>query len=146
MFWRDGEGQPFGISSVQSLSPVCLSETPWTAACQASPSITNSWSPSKLTSIDSVMPSNHLILCRPLLLLPSIFPIIRSSPIQKGLVINSRLRLRNADDERPKAFYSDKDKEGGLFTLIFIHGCTGAQGEVTQWIVLLKLRAVTRWR
>ena len=51
--------------------------TPLTAACQASLSITNSWSLLKLTSIESVMPSNHLILCRPLLLLPSIFPSIR---------------------------------------------------------------------
>ena len=51
--------------------------TPWTAACQASLSITNSWSLLKLMSIESVMPSNHLILCHPLLLLPSIFPSIR---------------------------------------------------------------------
>ena len=53
------------------------SATPWAAAFQASLSITNSRSPLKLTSIESVMPSNHLILCRPLLLLPSIFPSIR---------------------------------------------------------------------
>ena len=53
------------------------SATPWTAACQASLSITNSWSLLRLMSIESVMPSNHLILCRPLLLLPSIFPSIR---------------------------------------------------------------------
>ena len=51
--------------------------TPWTAACQAFPSITNSRSLLKLMSIESVMPSNHLTLCRPLLLLPSIFPSIR---------------------------------------------------------------------
>ena len=51
--------------------------TPWTAACQASLSITSSQSPPKPLSIESVMPSNHLILCRPLLLLPSIFPSIR---------------------------------------------------------------------
>ena len=63
--------------SVQSLSCVQLFATPWMAACQASLSITNSWSPSKPMSIESVMPSNHLILCRPLLLLPSIFPSIR---------------------------------------------------------------------
>ena len=65
------------LSSVQSLSPVRLSATPWTAAHQASLSITNSQSLFKLMSIDLVMPSNHLILCRPLLLLPSIFPNIR---------------------------------------------------------------------
>ena len=61
------------ISSVQSLSRVWLFETPWTAAWQASLSITNSQSLLKLMSIESVMPSNHLILCRPLLP-PSIFP------------------------------------------------------------------------
>ena len=64
-------------SSVQSLSHVQLFATPWTAARQASLSIINSWSLLKLMSIDSVMPSNHLILCHPLLLLPSIFPNIR---------------------------------------------------------------------
>ena len=65
------------FSSVQLLSRVWLFVTPWTAACQASLSIINSWSLLKLMSIESVMPSNHLILCRPLLLLPSIFPSIR---------------------------------------------------------------------
>ena len=63
--------------SVQSLSCVRLFATPWTTACQASLSITNSWSLLKLMSIQSVMPSNHLILCHPLLLLLSIFPNIR---------------------------------------------------------------------
>ena len=66
----------YQFSSVQSLSPVQLSGTPWTVARQASLSITNSWSLPKLISIESVMPSNHLILCRPLLP-PSIFPSIR---------------------------------------------------------------------
>ena len=65
------------ISSVQSLSRVQLFATPWAAARQASLSITNSQSLLKLMSIELVMPSNHLILCRPLLLLPSIFPSIR---------------------------------------------------------------------
>ena len=63
--------------SVQLLSWVKLFATPWTAARQASLSITNSWSLLKLMSIESVMPSNHLILCHPLLLPPSIFPSIR---------------------------------------------------------------------
>ena len=62
------------FSSVQSLSYVQLFATPWITARQASLSITNSRSPPKPMSIESVMPSNHLILCRPLLLLPSIFP------------------------------------------------------------------------
>ena len=65
------------FSSIQSLNHVQLFVTPWTAARQASLSITNSWSLLKLMSIESVMPSNHLILCRPLLLPPSIFPNIR---------------------------------------------------------------------
>ena len=65
------------ISSVQMLSCVQLFTTPWTAACQASLSITNSWSLLKLMSIKSVIPSGHLILCHPLLLPPSIFPRIR---------------------------------------------------------------------
>ena len=65
------------FSSVQLLSHVRLFATPWTAACQASLSITNSRSPPKPMSIELVMPSKHLILCCPFLLLPSIFPIIR---------------------------------------------------------------------
>ena len=64
------------LCSVQSLSCVRLFVTPWTAACQASLSITNSRSLLKVMSIASVMPSNHLILCCPLLLPPSIFPSI----------------------------------------------------------------------
>ena len=64
------------LSSVQSLSRVQLFVTPWTTACQASLSITNSQSLPKLMSIESVMPSNHLILCHPLLL-PSVFPRIK---------------------------------------------------------------------
>ena len=64
------------FTSVQ-FSHVWLFATPWTTACQASLSITNSRSVPKLMSIESMMPSNHLILCHPLLLLPSIFPSIR---------------------------------------------------------------------
>ena len=65
------------LGSVQSLIRVRHSATPWTTACQASLSITNSQSLLKLMSIESVMPSNHLILCHPLLLPPSVFPTIR---------------------------------------------------------------------
>ena len=79
------------FSWVQSLSltvaHVWLFVTPWTAALQASLSITNSRSLPKLMSIESVMPSNHLILCRPLLLLPSIFPSIRVFSNQSALCI-----------------------------------------------------------
>ena len=67
----------FQFSSVQSLSHVRLFVTLWIAARQASPSITNSWSSHRLMSIESVMPSRHLILCRPLLLLPPMPPRIR---------------------------------------------------------------------
>ena len=71
-------------SSVQLLSRIWLFVTPWTAACQASLSITNSWSLLKLMSIRSVMPSNHLILCCPLCLLPSIFSSIRVFSNESG--------------------------------------------------------------
>ena len=77
------------FSSVQSLSRVWLF-TPWTVALQASLSITNSWSLSKLMSIESVMPSNHLILCRPLLFPPSIFPSIRICSNESALHIGGQ--------------------------------------------------------
>ena len=73
--------------SVQLLSRVWLSATPWTAARQASLSIINSWSSPKPISIESVMPSNHLILCHLLLLLPSIFPSIRVFSNESALSI-----------------------------------------------------------
>ena len=75
------------FSSVQSLSHVWLFATPWTAARKASLSITNSRSSLKLISIESVMPSNHLILCRPLLLLPPIPPSIRVFSNESALSI-----------------------------------------------------------
>ena len=75
------------FSSVQSLSCVQLFVTPWGAACQASLSITISQSLLKLISIESVMPSNHLVLCHPLLLPPSIFPSIRVFSNQSALHI-----------------------------------------------------------
>ena len=81
-------GSPHQFSSVQSLSRVRLFVTPWTAARQASRSTTNSRSQPKPMSIESVMPSNHLIFCHPLLLLPSIFPSIR------GFSNESALRIR----------------------------------------------------
>ena len=81
--WNNRRFHPFPgqdwhqFSSVQLLGHARLFATPWTTTCQASLSITNSWSPPKPMSIELVMPSNHLILCRPLFLLPSIFPSIR---------------------------------------------------------------------
>ena len=71
------------LSSVQSLSPVQLFATPWTAARRASLSITNSWSPLKLMSIELVVPFNHPILCHPFLLPPSIFPSNRIFPMHQ---------------------------------------------------------------
>ena len=78
------------FSSVQSLSCVWLFATPWTAARQASLSITNTQSLLKLVSIELVMPSNHLILCRPLLPPPSIFPSIRVFPNESVLPISGQ--------------------------------------------------------
>ena len=75
------------FSSVQLLSRVRLFVTPWTAACQASLSITNSQSPPKPMPIESVMPSNHLILCHPLRLLSSIFPSISVFSNESALLI-----------------------------------------------------------
>ena len=78
------------FNSVQSLSRVRLFATPWTAACQASLSLTNSRSSLRLTSIESVMPSSHLILCRPLLFLPSILPSIKVFSNVSNLCIGSQ--------------------------------------------------------
>ena len=89
-FTPEALGKPkgfFQFSSVQSLSHIQLFVTLWTAAYQASLSITNSRSPPKPMSIESVMPSNHLILCCPLLLLPSIFPSIRVFSNESALLI-----------------------------------------------------------
>ena len=82
--------RPFQFSSVQSLSRVWLFAIPWTAACQVSLSITNSRSPPNPMSIELVMPSNNLILCLPLLLLPSIFLSIRVFSNESGLRIDGQ--------------------------------------------------------
>ena len=79
--------KPDELSSVQSLSCVRLSATPWTAAHQASLSINNSWSPPKLMSIELVTPSNHLILCHPLLLPCSILRSIKVFSNESSLCI-----------------------------------------------------------
>ena len=78
------------FSSVQSLSHIQLFVTPWSAACQASLSITNSQSLFTLMSIKLMIPSNHLILCSPLLLLPSIFPSIGAFSNESILHISSK--------------------------------------------------------
>ena len=77
------DSMDYKFSSVYSLSRVQLFETPWTIACQASQSITNSQPLLNLISIESMMPSNHLILCYHLLLPPSIFPRIRSFQLSR---------------------------------------------------------------
>ena len=97
------------LSSVQSLSPVQLFATPQTAAHHASVSITNFRNLLKLMSIESVMPSNHLILCRPLLL-PSIFPSIRVFSIE------SVLRIRWPKDWSFSFNISPSNKYSGLIS------------------------------
>ena len=92
------------FNSVQSLIHVRLFVTPWTAACQASLSITNSWSLPKLMSIESVMPSNHIMLCCPLLLLPSIFPVSQffASGVQSiGVSASASVLPMNTQDQSP---------------------------------------------
>ena len=98
------------FSTVQSLSRVWLFVTPWIAARQDSLSITNSRSPPKPMSIELVMPSNHLILCRPLLLLPSIFPSIRVFSNESALRIRWpkywRVPIKHdRDDNIPISFH-----------------------------------------
>ena len=99
------------FSSVQSLSHVQLSATPWTAACQGSPSITSSQSLLRLISIELVMPSNHLILCCLLLLLPSVFPNIRVSSNE------SVLRIRGPNYWRFNFSISPSNEYSGLISL-----------------------------
>ena len=108
-------------SSVQSLNHVQLFVTPWTTtACQASLSITNSWSPPKPMSIELVMPSNHLILCCPLLLLPSIFPSIRvfsrldKEPSLAGLNKGSCCVLRSRGENGEWLLENRQQKPRGL--------------------------------
>ena len=94
-FTTESPGKPqhvdvqFG-SVVQSFSRVCLFATPWTAVHQASLSITNSWSLLKLMPLESEIPSNHLILCHPLLLPPSIFPSVRVFSNESALCISGQ--------------------------------------------------------
>ena len=94
------------FSSVQSFSHVRLFMTPWTAAHQASLSITSSQSLLRLMSIESVMPSNHLIFCRPLLLPPSIFPSIRVFSNESALRIRWPKYWRFSFNISPSSEYS----------------------------------------
>ena len=92
--------------SVQSLSPVRFFAIPWTAACQASLSITNSWNLLKLMSTESVMSSNHLILYQPLFLWPSIFPSIRVFSNESVLRIRRPKYWSFSVSNRPSNEYS----------------------------------------
>ena len=102
------------ISSVQLLSWVQLFVTPRTAACQAYLSITNSQSLLKLMSIESVMPSNHLILCRPFLLPPSTFPSIRVFSNESALCISRPKYWNFSFIIRPSNEYSSMIRESLL--------------------------------
>ena len=97
--------KPFQFSSIQSLSHVWLFATPWTAACQASLSITNSRSYPKPMFTESVMPSNHLILCCPLLLLPSIFPSISVLPMTQLFTFGGQSIRVSASTSSPSNEY-----------------------------------------
>ena len=99
------------FNSVQSLSRVQLLATPWTAAHQASLSITNSQSPPKPMSIELVMPSNHFILCCPLLLPPSIFPSIRVFSNESALCIRWPKYWSFSFNISPSTSTADKNKE-----------------------------------
>ena len=114
---------------VQSLSRVQLFATPWTAARQASLSISNSWSLLKLMSIESVMPSNHLILCHPLLLLPSIFPSIRVFSSDSALCI----RWPKCCSLRLTRIYSLPTPKAGASSQVRCQqGCTPSKGSRRQ--------------
>ena len=108
--WTLGNTDCLQFSPVQSLSRVWLFATPWTGACHTSLSITNPQSLLKLMSIESVMPSNHLILCRPLLLLPSIFhsirvfskvPVLQSGGQSMGISASASVLAMNIQDWFP---------------------------------------------
>ena len=107
--WMEEPGslQSMGLQRVRHDFTTTLLETPWTAAHQASLSITISQSLLKLMSIESEMPSNHLILCRPLLLLPSILPIIRVFSNESTLRISSPKYWSFSFNIRPSNEYSE---------------------------------------
>ena len=115
------------FSSVQSLSHVQLLATPWTAACQASLSITNSRSWPKLMSFESVMPTNHLNLCRPLLLLPSIFSSIG--------IFSNELALRIGWPKCPKCW---------SFSISPSNEYSGLMSFRIDWLGLLTVRGALK--
>ena len=136
------------FSSVQSVSCVWLFATPWTAVHQASLSITNCRSPPKPMSIVSVMPSNHLILCRPLPLLPSIFPSIRVFPNESALRIRwPKYRFFSFNispsDEHPGLISFRMDwldllvVQGTLKSLFTASDLTSVTSHIHNWVLFL---------
>ena len=115
------------FSSVQSLSSVQLFATPWTTACQATLSITKSWSLPKLMSIESVIASNHLILRRPLLLLPSIFPSIRvfSNEWSAIILLLKLFGINNSGEKSPIVinYVSSNFWDSGICTMVCMYEC-----------------------
>ena len=128
------------LSSVQLLSGIQLFVTPWTAACQASLSITNSWSLLKLMSIKSVMPSNHLILCLPLLP-PSIFPSIRVFSNESVLLIRWRKYWHFSFNISPSSEYS-----GLIFFRMDWLDLLAAQGTLKSLLQHHSSKASIFWR
>ena len=130
----EGDSKLDQFSSVQLLNRVRLFVTPWITACQASLSITNSWSSLRLTSMESVMPSSHLILCRPLLLLPRIPPSI--------IVFSneSTLRMRWPKYWSLSVSISLSNEHPGLifYTTLqtSIHSSSGTLSDLIPWIYL----------
>ena len=112
------------ISSVQLLSRVQLFVTPWTAARQASLSIINSWSLLKLMATESVMPSNHLILCHPFVLPPSIFLSIRVFSDESVLPISWPRQVQGSQESLTPQFKSiNSSVLSFLYSLTPIHDC-----------------------
>ena len=143
LMWGKMDGSGRTVSSVQSLSHDWLFVTPWTAACQSSLSITNSWSLFKLMSIESVMSSNHLVLCHPLLLPPSIIPSIGVFSSE------SALRIRCPKYGSFSFSISPSNEYSGLVSfrmdwldLLAVHGTLksllqhhSSKGSILQWSV-----------
>ena len=126
------------ISSVQLLSPVWLFTTSWNAACQASLFITNSQSLLQLMSIKSVMPSNHLILCCPVLLLPSIFPSIK--------VFSNELVLHITWPKQWSFSFniSSSNEYSGLISFEIVLFCLNIEHWTLNWFVLLVVQGTLK--
>ena len=141
IFWAASNIPGIVFSSVQSLSRVRLFATPWTTARQASLSITNSCSPSKPMSIESVMPSNYLILCCPLLLLPSIFPSIRVFSDESALRIRWPKYWSFSVNISPTKGWSPLGWTGG----IVLGACIPSVSKADQYPCLWGACILTHW-